>query len=558
MKRFLIFTTILVALNTNFAFANLHENADAIGNSLAPTYKSDTVVYTQESEVATGASHNLVPARENGEYLGYDVVWNQDDHSISFIKGDIVYKAKIDSNEYTKNGEVVLVNDYTKLIDGVSFIPEEFVNSQLINDFYIKKSETFLQLILNENYNSCVEWFGIDITADGLKSAWLSATQNIGGFVGIDEDKYSVETGEDDSVDGRYVVIQQYVKFEKSNILIRYVYNKDDLLLGFTISYYADSNDEVIPEGILETDYKIGVAKTQDAKLTQSANGKSDTVVILVAGSGSADLNSEILGNKVFQDIAWGLAEEGIDTFRFDKVTNSIANGEISMNDLENAEKFTVQDEYLTDVKEVTNMMTDMGYENIYLLGHSQGGMLAPRLYEDNNGVFDGLILLAGSPRTLTDIVLDQSIKAEVHVLDGQKAEYEAYIDELTKKINDLDTMTEEELMQTTIFDMPAYYLQEMNSYDTSDIAKNIDKPILVLQGSKDFQVYESPDFELWKEVLKDNEEAEFILYDNLGHLFTVAPDEPTNTISDYVPAQKIDSRVIDDISKFIKGNTEE
>lgn len=202
---------------------------------------------------------------------------------------------------------------------------------------------------------------------------------------------------------------------------------------------------------------------------------------------------------------------------------------------------------------EITNMMIDLGYENIYLLGHSQGGILAPRIYENNDGVYDGLIILGGTPRTLSDVAIDQITNS--YEVIGMDEDSEAYINGEIEKINSLDTMTDDELKQTYIAGMPAYYLKEMNSYNTSEIAKRIDKPFLILQGSEDFQVFEAPDYELWKEVLKDNEEAEFVLYEDLGHFFTKAPEYPAYATVDYIPAQKMDSRVIEDIWNFIESN---
>lgn len=522
MKKFLALTMALTLLSTNLVFAN-----------------------TTETE------EGYLPARETGERLGYTISWDGNTGSVGFTKKDTTYTATVNSNEYKKNGEVVLVDDLTVIIDNLSYIPMAFAEDELVSDYYITLSEEFLSNMFDNKFEESAKWFNGIINADQLQSGWESSIANLGNFKLINKEKYEVNYATNDEI-GEIINVIQYVEFENSGITITYTYDLQDNLYGFVFNYYTlEEENSNLPTGIKEEDYTVGVNKTQRGKLTTNATGNSNTVVILVAGSGASDFNEEIYGNKPFQDIAWGLAEEGIDSFRYDKSTYAVANGAL---EIENPSTYTVEDEYLIDVKEITNMLTNMGYENIYLLGHSQGGMLAPRLYEDNDQIYKGLILLAGSPRTLSEIIIDQANATNLDGFDeANKTAYIQYIEEETKKIENLESYTEEELLATTIFNMPAYYLKEMNSYNTGEIAKNINKPILVLQGAKDFQVYVDPDYNLWKEVLKDNGQAEFILYDNLGHLFTQTSENPTNTVADYVPAQTMDSKVIEDIVNFIQ-----
>lgn len=532
----------LILSSVNFAFANSLKNT--------------------EENLATSDLSEMFPAREVGKELGYDVIWNASKKSISFEKDSLVYEARIGSKDYYINGKLVTLAEEARIVEGIAYIPSNFAELYLIGDYYILKSEEFFYDLLDENYEECREKFDSSITSTDIKEAWEQVVETTEGYVGkedigafekIHEEDTKFFAGSDETI-GEYIQVIEFVEFETVSLQMTYYFDSNGKMYSFYANVYdfKQNNTEKLPEGLKEIDYKIGVANTQNAKLTKSVDGKSDTVVILVAGSGASDLNEEVYGNMPFRDIAWGLGSAGIDSFRFDKVTYSIAKGEMK---LDNPLKFTVEEEYFRDVKEVTNMLKDMGYENIYLLGHSQGAMLAPRLYEDNEEIYDGLILLAGTPRTLTDIAVNQMENAINALAKEEKAEYITYFEEEKEKIKNLSNYTDEELYFLEIFNISAYYIKEMNDYDTGEIAKKIDKPILVLQGSKDFQVFEDSDFQLWKEVLKDNEHAQFILYDNLGHFFTIAPEEPTNTIIDYLPAQLVDSKVIEDITEFIKNN---
>ncbi|NRF92031.1 hypothetical protein HQN89_13560 [Paenibacillus frigoriresistens] len=44
----------------------------------------------------------------------------------------------------------------------------------------------------------------------------------------------------------------------------------------------------------------------------------------------------------------------------------------------------------------------------VFLIGHSQGGMLAPRI-DAEGGDLAGLFILAGTPRTLAEVIINQN-----------------------------------------------------------------------------------------------------------------------------------------------------
>ncbi len=551
-----------------------------ISLTLATTLLSTSLVFAELKPL--DSDQNYYSAKDVAEEYGYTISWDNKSKTLTFKQADVEFKTSINSSKYYSSIDSVLNFDAppSKIKNNKSYIPLEFVevlksNSQSTDltsnnvqgedikednitnvdaEIFELQSGQFLNHVLNDDYNKASEMTNGLVNAQQLGQAYEQAKPMLGDFIKFDESKFTYNTLENPEI-GTYYDFIQYAEFEYMGLETHYYFDSENNMIGVNYSLYElDKNAITIPNDIEEIDYKIGVQKSQNAKLTKTKSNTSDTVVILVSGSGTNNLDEEIYGNKPFRDIAWGLAEEGIDTFRFDKFTYALSNGDATMSP-EEMQYLTVKEEYINDVQEVTAMLDEMGYENIYLLGHSQGAMLAPRFYEEVDERFDGLILLAGTPRTFSDIALDQSINALKTLPAQDRLLYSTYIKAEEVKIKYLDSYTEEELLSKTIFYIPAYYINEMNSYDTAELAKDIDKPILVLQGDKDFQVFTEPDFELWKEVLKDNNEAEFILYDDLGHLFTKAPDDATNTTADYLLAQQVDERVIDDIVKFINTN---
>ncbi|HEX5406134.1 MAG TPA: alpha/beta hydrolase, partial [Pseudonocardiaceae bacterium] len=113
--------------------------------------------------------------------------------------------------------------------------------------------------------------------------------------------------------------------------------------------------------------------------------------VVLLAGSGPNDRDETVGRNKPFKDLAWGLASRGIVVLRFDKVT--LAHGR-ELTD----PAFTLADEYLPDAKAAVRLLAEhpaVDASRIFVLGHSLGGTVAPRVAVAEPTVA-GLVIMAG------------------------------------------------------------------------------------------------------------------------------------------------------------------
>ena len=122
------------------------------------------------------------------------------------------------------------------------------------------------------------------------------------------------------------------------------------------------------------------------------------------AGSGPQDQDESIGPNKPFKDLAYGLASQNIAVLRYVKRTKQY--GADSKSDA----PFTVKDEVTDDAIAAVALLTKMPEINkkqIYVLGHSLGGMLVPRIAAEDPQVA-GIIILAGTARPLEKVVVDQ------------------------------------------------------------------------------------------------------------------------------------------------------
>ena len=97
------------------------------------------------------------------------------------------------------------------------------------------------------------------------------------------------------------------------------------------------------------------------------------------------------------------------------------------------------------------------------------------------------------------------------------------------------------------------YYFKEMGEHPVEAYLQKLTKPILVMQGGKDFQVKADVDFAAYKELLADHPDAAFRLYDNLSHCFVPSVyGRIDKAKQEYSVEQHIGDEVISDIANWI------
>jgi len=273
---------------------------------------------------------------------------------------------------------------------------------------------------------------------------------------------------------------------------------------------------------------------------------------ILVHGSGSTDMDEKISANRPFRDLAEGLAARGVATIRYDKRSFVYARKLLKI------PGFTVYDETIEDALLAAALLREdarVDGDRAFIIGHSMGGMLAPRI-DIQGGDFAGLIILAGTPRRLEDVLFEQidevlaTSKGLIRVIaERQKAGLE-------KKLAGLYDMDDEKAKTIKVMGgTSVYYFKDLGEPDVPAFLAKTKKPILVLHGGKDAQVRTDKDFEKYKELLAGRDNAFFRLYPDLNHLFMPsAYGDLKNIRKEYKIPGKVTGYVLDDIAAFIKG----
>ena len=274
---------------------------------------------------------------------------------------------------------------------------------------------------------------------------------------------------------------------------------------------------------------------------------------VLVHGSGSSNMDEKVGKLTPFKDIAQGLARRGVATIRYDK--RSFAHGLKMV--LDRKHPITVWEETIEDALLAAAMLRadariDPG--RVFLLGHSMGAMLAPRI-ECSGGDFRGLILLAGSPRRLEEIMLDQMEEMSAgmtgfagKIAGKQRAKFETLFHGL------YDLSDEEAKRKKVGGGTTLYYFKDMGQPTVAQWLEKTSKPMLVMQGEKDFQAKAAVDFEMYKQLLSHRDNVTFRLYPGLNHAFVTARSRSiADAKQEFAAERHIGAAVLDDIAHWIQ-----
>jgi dienelactone hydrolase len=267
-------------------------------------------------------------------------------------------------------------------------------------------------------------------------------------------------------------------------------------------------------------------------------------LAVLVHGSGPQDRDATIGRNKPFRDLAQGLAARGVATLRFDKRTQArprdFASGD-----------FDIDDETTDDAVaaiEQAQALPGIDRARVFLIGHSQGAMLAPRIAQRATHLA-GLVLLAAPARPLDVLYLEQI--RFLAGLDGQiDAGEAAQIESEAGKARALPTLAADAPASTNLLGLPARYWIDLRDYDPVSVAAAIPQRVFVAQGDRDYQVTTERDFARWHAVHGNDPRFRLQRYAALNHHMIAGAGPPSPR--DYADAGHVDAALLDDIAAWI------
>lgn len=387
---------------------------------------------------------------------------------------------------------------------------------------------------------------------DKLESAWSGITASAGNFNGTKGTRYAEESG--------YKCVYVTCEFSKMNLDVKVVFNASGEVSGLWFlpsqtaswekpSYADDSKFSEMSLEVVTGSYRL------PAVLTLPKGDGPFPVAVLVHGSGPSDMDETIGPNKPFKDLAWGLASHGIAVLRYEKRTFRYAS-EIAGKALDPSSSFTVKEEVLDDAVsalKVASSQRGVDSSRVYLVGHSMGAMLAPRIAEQAEAVgvkVAGVIMLAGNARSLLDLLPEQFeylAKLDGKVDASEQGQIEG-VKQAVEKIKSGSLSPSEILLGAG-----KAYWDDLMHYDQVSTVLRLKQPILLMQGERDYQVT-MVDFSVWKEKLASRPSSTFASYPELNHLFISGTGK--STPDEYQKPGHVDLRVIQDISQWISSGT--
>ena len=270
--------------------------------------------------------------------------------------------------------------------------------------------------------------------------------------------------------------------------------------------------DIPLPPDAVEVDdtVRTGTEIALPCSVVISGRSTSPPIVVMVHGSGALDRNETVMANAPFLDLSRQLAEQGISSLRYDKRT-AVYPETVS----------TMDDETILDALSAISLARTYS-NNVFLLGHSLGAMLAPEIATRTN--LQGIIMMAAPARDLSEVI-DEQLS---YLVPADSAE-------------SIKQTTIEQLRQQS-----PHYLQPQHQVET---AQSLSLPMLIMQGGRDYQVT-MRDFDLWRDALKEHPRVLFADYPALNHLFL--PGEGKSSPQEYATPGTIPAEVTDAIAKFI------
>lgn len=296
-----------------------------------------------------------------------------------------------------------------------------------------------------------------------------------------------------------------------------------------TLSYAQD----VISQDIRVSDYVEGTLL--------APNSRTTTVAIIISGSGPNDRdgNQNFMQNNSLKYLAEDLAYAGIATFRYDKRALTMLKKGASEKQIK---KVTFND-FVDDAKKVVNYLKNTKhYDNIYIIGHSQGSLVGMLAASEN---VKGFISISGPGKPIDEIILDQiGQMGATDLVESAKKTFAIL------KTGKTDKDFNPGLANIFNLDVQPFIRSWIAYSPTEELAK-LTIPTLIINGDNDIQVSQN-EAEL---LQKAKPEAKMVIIKNMNHVLKIVEGKDTqeNVKTYNMPQLKNAEKLAETILVFIK-----
>ncbi len=355
---------------------------------------------------------------------------------------------------------------------------------------------------------------------------------------------------------GSYTVVAVAVTFANATVTLDVSLDAAGQVAGLHVGAVAAASSSpaayVDPNSFTETDVTVGSSPwTLPGTLTMPNGSGPFPAVVLVAGSGPSDRDETFGPNKPLRDVAWGLASSGIAVLRYDKRT--LVYGAQMATDT----SLTVRQETTEDAEAAVTLVRatpNVDPARVFLVGHSLGAYLAPRMAAEIPGQLDGIALLEAPSTPIPQLMLIQTryLTSLQGGSPGPEAEQQLAALEQQVALAESPTLSPSTPSSELPGSIPASYWLDLQTYHPVTVAAGLDIPMFFSQGTRDYQV---PPSELapWQQALAGHSNVVFKTYPAMDHLLLDGSGPATP--AEYGTPGHVDPQLVADVVAWITSH---
>jgi uncharacterized protein len=391
-----------------------------------------------------------------------------------------------------------------------------------------------------------------DLPQTKLAEQWEALLAQSGPFIKVKATSVTRELG------GYHIVVMTcaFQRAPNNNVLV--TFNRDGRIVGL---YFGPQPTEVAEQwttpnyALVKNFHEVQIENGPwhlPGTITLPNGAGPFPVVVLIPGSPPLDQDATIGPNKIFKDLAWGLASRGIAVLRYTKRTHAfgagLGGGPLS--------SFTLSEELSDDARAAVSVIasrSDIDHRQIYLLGHSMGGVAVPPIAADDPRIA-GIVVMGTPAGDLLTVLLKRSEDGAAQ--GGEQGKQVSRMIPVLKKLRD-GGYAPGEIVDLFGQISPAQYWTGVRKSEAGLVVAKLKVPVLVLVAGRDAEAL--PDaIESWKEALAGHKNATLKFYPDLFHLFLRSTGtQKADTPEDWSRPGHVTPEVVNDIASWVLSKRE-
>lgn len=291
---------------------------------------------------------------------------------------------------------------------------------------------------------------------------------------------------------------------------------------------------------IVQADLKNGTIK---GLLETPKNEGPFPVMIIIAGSGPTDKDGNTIANpgknNSLKMLAESLAEKGIASIRYDK------RGIGENMQLAGKEKDLRFEQYIDDAAAWAQFAKKDGrFSKVGIIGHSEGsliGMAAAKKTET-----DIFISLAGAGEPIDQVLIKQLEEQLTPTLLTESKDILAKL----KQGKQVGTVSAD--LQSVFRPSVQPYMISWIQYNPIELVKELNIPVLIVNGNRDIQVPATNA----KALHKEKSDSELLILEKMNHVLKEAPADRKGNLATYTnPELPLSPGLVNGIIEFLNKN---